>query len=116
MICSICKKEVELVKKRTDEFGKVINYFSCGHELVEVYIVETGKAYERLGIKKKGQEKFSKKHKFEYEVSIGETVGRDGKPAFIHQIIDRTKNYYKKFVKQGDKIIKNIEEKLTEHK
>jgi hypothetical protein len=116
MICPTCKKEVELVKKETDEFGKVINYFSCGHKLFQVHIKETIKVYEMLGIKKKGQERFSKKHEFEYEVLTGEKVGRDGKSVFIHQIIDRAKNYYKKFVKQGNKVIKDLEQKLTEHK
>ncbi len=68
-------------------------------------------------IKKKGQKKISKKHKFDYEVLIGERVGQDGKLVFIHQIIDRVRNYYKKFVKlkQGDKIIKDIEGNLTNH-
>lgn len=116
MICPACKKEVEIVKKETDEFGKVINYFSCGHRLFQVHFEDTAKAYEMLGIKKKGQERFSKKHKFEYEVLTGERIGRDGKPVFIHQIIDRVKNYYKKFVKQGNKVIKDLEQKLTEHK
>ncbi len=69
-----------------------------------------------LGIKKRGTERFSKNHEFEYEVLKGERIGRDRKPAFIHQIIDRVKNYYKKFVKQEDKIIKDIEEELTNHK
>jgi hypothetical protein len=116
MICPTCKKEVSIIKKEIDEFGKVINYFSCGHKLFQVHINETAKAYEMLGIKKGGQERFSKKHRYYYEVLEGEGIGRDGKPAFIHQIIDRAKNYYKKFVRQGDKVIKNIKGKLTEHK
>lgn len=116
MICPTCKKEVSIIKKETDEFGKVINYFSCGHKLFQVYIKETIKSHVMLGIKKKRPERFSKKHKFEYEVLTGERIGGDGKPAFIHQIIDRAKNYYKKFVKQGDKIIKDTEGKLTKHK
>lgn len=116
MICSTCKKEVSIIKKETDEFGKVINYFSCGHRLFQVTIEEKVKAYEMLGIKKRRQERFSKNHKFEYEALMGERVGRNGKSVFINQVIDRVKNYYKKFVKQGDKIIKNIEQKLTNHK
>jgi len=116
MFCQSCKKEVEIVKQQTDKFGRVINCFSCGHKLFQITITDTIKSYEMLGIRKRGQEKFSKNHKFEYEVLTGERVGHNGKPVFIHQIIDRVKNYYKKFVKQGDKIIKNIEEKLTKHK
>jgi len=99
-----------------DEYGKVINYFSCGHRLFKVYINSTVKACVMLGIKKRSKERFSKKHKFDYEVLQGERVGRDGKPVLIHQIIDRAKNYYKKFVKQGNKVIKDLEQKLTEHK
>lgn len=116
MICPICKKEVSIIKKETDEFGKIINYFSCGHKLFQVALKESVKAYEMLGIKKRGSEKFSKDHKFEYEVLTGERIGKDRKPAFVHQIIDRVKNYYKKFVKQEEKIIKDTETKLTEHK
>ena len=116
MICPTCKKEVEIIKRETDEYGKVINYLSCGHRLFQVHIKETIKAHVMLGIKKKGLERFSEKHEFEEEVLSGERIGRDGKPVFINQIIDRGRNYYKKFVKQGNKVIKNIEEKLTDHK
>ena len=116
MICPTCKKEVSIIKKETDKSGNVISYFSCGHKLFQVTIKESIKAYEMLGIKKKGQERLSKDHKFECEEIAGERIGRDGKPVFVHQVIDRAKNYYKKFVKQGNKIIKDIEEKLTEHK
>jgi len=116
MICPTCKKEVEIIKRETDEYGKVINYLSCGHRLFQVHIKETIKAHVMLGIKKKGLERFSEKHEFEEEVLSGERIGRDGKPVFINQIIDRGKNYYKKFVRQGNKVIKNIEEKLTNHK
>jgi len=116
MICPTCKKEVEIIKRETDEYGKVINYFSCGHRLFQVYIKDTVRAHVMLGIKKKSKERFSKKHKFDYEVLQGEKVGRNGKPVVIHQIIDRVKNYYKKFVKQENRVIKDIEEKLTNHK
>ncbi|HOK17621.1 MAG TPA: hypothetical protein PL164_02645 [Candidatus Paceibacterota bacterium] len=116
MFCQSCKKKVKIVKRETDKFGKVINYLSCGHKLFQVHIKDTVKPYIMLGIKKRSRERFSKKHKFYYEILEGERIGKDGKPVFILQIIDRVKNYYKKFVKQGDKIIKNIEEKLTEHK
>lgn len=116
MICPTCKKEVLIIKQETDEFGKVINYFSCGHKLFQVTFKETAKTYIMLGIKKRGKEKFSKKHKFYYEALTGERIGQDGKSVLINQIIDRIKNYYKKFVKQENKIIKNVEQKLTEHK
>lgn len=116
MICPICKKKVLLFKKETDELGKVINYFSCGHKFFQVCVHDSGKSHELLGIKKRTERRFSKDHKFEYEVLIGERVGKDAKPVFIHQIIDRVKNYYKKFVKRKNIIIKNIETKLTEHK
>ena len=116
MICPTCKKEASIVKKETDKSGNIANYFSCGHKLFQVYIKDTVKAYVMLGIKKKGQERFSEKHEFEEEVLTGEKIGRDGKPVFINQIIDRVKNYYRKFVRQENKVIKDIEEKLTDHK
>lgn len=72
--------------------------------------------HDILGMKKASSKPFSKKHKFDIETIVGERIGKDGKLAYIHQIIDRTKNYYKKFVKQGDLVIKDIEGKLTEHK
>jgi hypothetical protein len=37
MICPTYKKEVEIVRKETDELGKVINYFSSGHRLFQVH-------------------------------------------------------------------------------
>lgn len=72
--------------------------------------------HEMLGIKKASKKPFSKKHKFDSETIVGERIGKDGKLAYIHQVIDRTKNYYKKFVKQDNVVIKDIEGKLTEHK
>lgn len=116
MFCDQCKKEVELIKKEIDKFGHIVNYFSCGHKLFQVYIKDTAKPYIMLGIKKRGPKIFSKKHKFEEEVLTGERIGRDGKPVFINQIIDRVKNHYKKFTRQENKVIKDIEEKLTDHK
>lgn len=72
--------------------------------------------YEMLGLKKASSKPFSKKHKFDSETIVGERIGKDGKLAYVHQVIDRTKNYYKKLVKQGDTIVKDVEGKLTEHK
>ncbi|MDD4001511.1 MAG: hypothetical protein PHU35_01835 [Bacteroidales bacterium] len=68
-----------------------------------------------LKFKKNSLNPFSKKHKNDNEIIIGDRIGRDGKLAFIYQIIDRTNNYYKKFVKVENQVIKNIEGKLTEH-
>lgn len=116
MICPTCKKEVEIVKRETDEFGRISSYFSCGHRLVEIAIQNSENTYSLSSIKKKGPVKVSKNHKFELEELIGKRVGKDRKVAFIHQIVDRVKNYYKKFVEVDGKIIKNIEGKLTDHK
>lgn len=59
---------------------------------------------------------FSKKHKKDYEMIIGDRIGRDGKLAFIYQIADRVNDFYKKFVSVGGKITKDIECKLSEHR
>jgi hypothetical protein len=116
MICPHCKKEVEMLKQETDESGRITNYFSCGHKHFEITFNEKINLLEMFNVKKKGIIDFSKDHKFEYEETVGERIGKDGNIVFIHQVIDRINNFYKKFVRQGGKIIKNIQEKLTSHK
>jgi hypothetical protein len=116
MICPTCKKEVEITKRETDEFGRVVNYFSCGHRLLEVAIQNFIQPYSIASIKKKGPEKFSKKNKFEYEQLIGKRFGKDGRLVFIDRIINRVKDSYKEFVKEGNKIIRDFEGKLSDHK
>lgn len=113
--CTACNIEREVVKTAHEE-SKVEHELSCGHKYVEVFLEDSIKAYGLLGVKKMGKEPFSKKHKWEHEQVVGERIGKDGKPAFVHQVIDRVKDYYKKLVKQEDEIIKDVEGKLTNHK
>lgn len=116
MICPTCKEEVEMVKRETDEFGRIIGYFSCGHRLLELAVQSSVRTYPITNIKKKGPEKFSRKHGFQYEALEGKRIGKDGKLAFVRQIVDRGKGDYEKFVESEGKIIKNIKGKLTDHK
>lgn len=113
--CPICKTTVSIIKTIHSD-NRNDNLLSCGHKFIEISLQDTFKAYDLLGTKKKGPDDFSKNHKWEHEQIIGERVGRDGKAAFIYQIIDRPKDYYKKFVRQGNKVIKDIEGKLSDHK
>jgi len=72
--------------------------------------------HDILGAKKASDKPFSKKHKFDIEFIIGDRIGRDGKFVYAYQVINRTKNFYKKFVKQRNSVIKDVEGKLSEHK
>jgi hypothetical protein len=83
---------------------------------IKINLSEKIRVLELIGLRKASSKPFSKKHKFDSETIVGERIGRDGKVAYVHQIVDRTKNYYKKYVKQGKKIIKDVECKLTDHK
>lgn len=105
-----------MLKQETDEFGTITSYFSCGHKLFEKTFNDQINLLEMFNRKKKGIKDFSKDHKFEYEETVGEKVGRNGNVVFIHQVIDRINNLYRKLVRQEGKIIKNIQEKLTSHK
>ena len=113
--CSVCKTRVSVIKTIHND-NRNDHSLSCGHKFIEISLQDTFKAYDLLGTKKKRPDNFSKDHKWEQEQIIGERVGRDGKAVFIRQIIDRPKDYYKKFVRQDNKIIKDIEEKLSDHK
>ncbi|MBI2464654.1 hypothetical protein HYV64_00795 [Candidatus Shapirobacteria bacterium] len=57
----------------------------------------------------------SKKHKSDLEMIKGDRVGRDGRKAFVYQVVDRRDNHYKKFVKVGDKVIKDVDGRLKDH-
>lgn len=114
MHCHTCKSEQKVLSV-TEEDNKTTYNLSCGHRFITLELFDQIKAYDMLGIKKKGKEDFSKDHKWEKEIIIGERIGRDGMPAYVHQVVDRANNYYKKFVKQGERIIKNVESKLTDH-
>lgn len=113
--CHICKLEQKVLTVIGGD-NRTTYDLSCGHRFVTLETFDQVKAYDMLGIKKKGKEDFSKDHKWEKEITVGERIGRDGKPAYVHQVIDRASNYYKKFVEQGNKIIKDIEGKLTDHR
>ena len=115
VFCTACNAE-RRIKTTTRQGNRVDHLLECGHKFVELNLYDSVKAYDLLGVEKKSKEGFSKDHKSDHEQLIGERIGRDGKPVFIHQVIDRTKNYYKKFVRQGGKVIKDLEQKLTEHK
>lgn len=116
MICPNCKKEVEVVKKEDDGNGTIISHFSCGHKHFEKNFIDSISLLDMLNLKNKGMDSFSKDHKFKYEETIGERIGGDGKVVFIHRVIDRFNNIYKELVRQRDKIIRDIQEKLTSHK
>src|SRR4051812_6965136 len=81
--CSLCKKELS-------EVGREIN----------IVINERIRVYDILGLKKFGDKPNSKDHRAVSETLVGKRIGRDGKVAYVHQVIDREKNYYKKYVKQ----------------
>ncbi len=115
VFCSACNAE-RRIKTTTRRGSRIDHLLECGHKFVRLSLHDSIKAYDLLGVKKKGKDSFSKDHRWNHEQLIGERVGRDGKPVFIHQVIDRTKNYYKKFVSQSGKVIKDLEQKLTEHK
>lgn len=114
VFCTVCNAE-KGIKATTRRGNRVDHLLKCGHRFIELNLYDSVKIYDLLEIKKKSRENFSKDHKWDHEQVIGGRVGKDGKPVFVHQIIDRTKNYYKKFVKHGNKVIKDIEQKLTEH-
>ncbi len=74
MICPTCKKEVSIIKKETDEFGKVIEYFSCGHRLITARFCEKFIGLTTIALKKKD------KNNNIYEESLsGQTISREGK-------------------------------------
>ena len=83
--------------------------------MIAIELKESLSILDMSTLKKRGKHKYSKKHIWEHEQTIGNRVGRDGKIAFVHQIIDRPTNYYKKYVEQGQKTIKNLMEQLTQH-
>ena len=95
---------------------RITQTFECGHVFVQLSLYDSAKIYDILNMRKKTEKFFSLKHKWNFEQTIGDRIGLDGKPAFINQLIDRVNNYYKKFVKSEGEIIKDIEGKLTDHK
>jgi|GEM_PF-3078400 len=115
MYCEDCKKEVSVIKNEIDKYGKTLTYFSCRHIFAQTNIPDQGKAHELAGIKKKGQKRFSKKYKFYSEVIFGEKFGKDGNLVFINRITDRANDFYKEVVQQGENILRDVEEKLSEH-
>ena len=113
--CQPCGQGKKIVK--TENKDSTIYYsLDCGHRFITKEFHEHIGLIEMLTIKGKGLADFSNKHKLKYEGVIGHRIGRDGKLAYVEQVIDRVGNYYKKLVKQEDKIIKDIEGKLTEHR
>jgi hypothetical protein len=60
--------------------------------------------------------RFSKRHKYPREEHIGYRIGKDKRLVFRHQIFDRVNDIYKEIVKDGNKIIRNVTEKLSEHR
>lgn len=112
--CTACNSEQEITET-IQEDNKVEHQLLCGHKFIEVSVEDSVTGSELLGVKKMGETPFSKKHKWGYEQIIGERVGKDGKIAFVHQVIDRVKNHYKKFVRRENRIIKDDEGELTNH-
>ena len=113
--CTKCQAEVE-IENETREGDKTTTQLSCGHRIIAIKLVEKISLLEMLELKSKGKSNYSKNHKWKHEQIIGKRVGRDGKIAFIHQVIDRPSGYYKKYVKQGNKVIKDVVERLTQHR
>ena len=112
--CAQCKAE-KRIEKSAIENGALDILFECGHRLKSIQISDTVKAYDMLGIKKAGPERFSKKHRWSYELVLGMRIGRDGKVAFVRQMVDRASNYYEKYVQQGKRVIKDLKGRLTDH-
>jgi len=69
-----------------------------------------------LKLRKKGDTSRKHKHKPYEERTVGEKVGKDGKPVSIERIIDRERDVYTEIVKdeQGKAIVEK-HEKLSEH-
>lgn len=111
-----CKKCSTVVSEKATKCPGCNSDLSAVGRNINIRFVENIKVLDLLGLKRAGEEKFSKKHKYISETIVGKRLGKDGKVAYVHQIIDREKNYYKKFVMQGRKIIKDIEGKLSSHR
>lgn len=113
--CPVCNQPKLIVGIETE--GSSYKYhLACGHTLITLYLSDTVHAYDTIGSKRRGFSKFSKKHVWNLEQFSGNRIGRDGKLAFVEQVIDRARNYYKKYVRVGNRVIKNIESKLIDHK
>jgi hypothetical protein len=115
MFCQHCKREVEIIKVESDNSGTKITSFSCGHRHTEKTCQESLKIYGLTELKKKGEKNFSKNHDYEYEQITGERVGKNGILVSINRIIDRVKDFYKEVVIKGNEVIRDKEEKLSEH-
>lgn len=115
LLCTLCNIPNLVVGMAED--GSATRYtLSCGHTFIALNLVDTISVNDTLDLKRKGLEKSSKKHVWNLEQFVGNRIGRDGKLAFVEQVVDRVRNYYKKYVKVGDVVVKNIESKLTDHK
>jgi len=115
LLCTVCNQPEVIVGTETEGSRKKYG-LACGHTFISLHLSDAVNTCDTFELKRRGFNRFSKKRIWNLEQFVGNRIGRDGKLAFVEQVIDRARNYYKKYVKVGDVVVKNNESKLTDHK